>query len=254
MRARALLPPASPLRGRSSSAGSPSSRGEARDSSVHSTRERMERQFGQNPADASTRSRIVRMAQQQPGQPLDPVTRRTMEARFACDFSRVKIHADARAGETAAAFSALAVTQALNAYSRPDFYRRRVPEGNELLAPELSHIARAGSDGPLHPMPQPQDVWIVVNYGHLREIASGLEAGSEMTQGMLLAAVGSSGNAVSPHVHMGICVYESDPARFTRTPPIGFLEALDFFPFTRRAAAGAAPPSPNPTPAETAPR
>src|SRR5215471_7918923 len=44
------------------------------------------------------------------GQPLDTPTRVNMERRFGHDFSRVRIHADAHAAESARAVDALAYT------------------------------------------------------------------------------------------------------------------------------------------------
>src|SRR2546430_2091211 len=45
-----------------------------------------------------------------PGQPLESATREFMESRFGHDFSRVRIHADATAAESAAAVQARAYT------------------------------------------------------------------------------------------------------------------------------------------------
>ena len=56
-----------------------------------------------------------------------------------------------------------------------------------------------------------------------------LAGGTAVEEGSRLGKVGSSGNSVSPHVHMGIAVYEKEP-RYGM-PPIGFLVPLDYFPF-----------------------
>ena len=45
-----------------------------------------------------------------PGQPLDATTRAFMEPRFGHDFSRVRVHSDAKAAESARAVNALAYT------------------------------------------------------------------------------------------------------------------------------------------------
>src|SRR5258706_582250 len=45
-----------------------------------------------------------------PGQPLDAETRAFMEPRFGHDFSRVRVHTDARAQESALSVNALAYT------------------------------------------------------------------------------------------------------------------------------------------------
>jgi hypothetical protein len=53
---------------------------------------------------------IVHAALHSPGQPLDPGTRGFCEHRFGYDFSRVRIHADVRASDSARAANALAYT------------------------------------------------------------------------------------------------------------------------------------------------
>lgn len=79
-----------------------------------------------------------------------------------------------------------------------------------------------------------QPAWIVVAYRHLREIAPETVEGAPINESRLLAYVGSSGNAISPHVHMSISVFDQNPGRFTRQESLGFLQPLDFFPMMRR--------------------
>lgn len=112
-------------------------------------------------------------------------------------------------------------------------------------AVELVHHYREDATG--------QEAWVVVAYRHLRQIAAGLADDQPVTREQLIANVGSSGNAVSPHVHMSITVYDANPGRFARREPIGFLEPLDFFPMMRRARgrSGAAAPSPGTPPPAT---
>lgn len=73
-----------------------------------------------------------------------------------------------------------------------------------------------------------KEVWIQMYYGHMHAVAP-LQPGAAVKPTDLLGQVGSSGNSVSPHVHLGIAVYEQEP-RFGVTP-IGFVQPLDFFPF-----------------------
>lgn len=73
-----------------------------------------------------------------------------------------------------------------------------------------------------------QEAWIQVYYGHMHDVEQ-MPQGAAVKQGDPLGKVGSSGNSVSPHVHMGIAVYEREP-RYG-VPPIGFLVPLDYFPF-----------------------
>ena len=53
---------------------------------------------------------IVHEVLRAPGQPLDPAARAFFEPRFGHDFSRICVHTDAKAGESARAISARAYT------------------------------------------------------------------------------------------------------------------------------------------------
>src|SRR5262245_12908718 len=56
------------------------------------------------PSDAEpvTAPSVVHHVLQSPGQPLDPATRGFMESRFSHDFSRVRVHSDRQAAQSAA--------------------------------------------------------------------------------------------------------------------------------------------------------
>src|SRR6266566_7936589 len=53
---------------------------------------------------------IVHDVVSSPGQPLDPETQTFMEPRFGHDFSKVRMHTDAKAAESALSVNALAYT------------------------------------------------------------------------------------------------------------------------------------------------
>jgi hypothetical protein len=74
-----------------------------------------------------------------------------------------------------------------------------------------------------------KEAWIQVYYGHMHDVEQ-IPQGAAVEPGAPLGKVGSSGNSVSPHVHMGIAVYEREPRGYGM-PPIGFLVPLDYFPF-----------------------
>jgi outer membrane protein OmpA-like peptidoglycan-associated protein len=82
---------------------------------------------------------IVREVLHSPGQPLDPATRAFMEARLGHDFSRVRIHADARAAESAHAVHAQAYTVGQDIVFGIGELAPQRPEGRHLLAHELVH-------------------------------------------------------------------------------------------------------------------
>ena len=85
-----------------------------------------------------------------PGQPLDAATRVLMESRLGHDFSRVRIHADAGAAESASAVHALAYTIGRNVVFGEGHYAPGTPAGARLLAHELAHTLQQGEvSGPL---------------------------------------------------------------------------------------------------------
>jgi hypothetical protein len=84
------------------------------------------------------------------GQPLDEPARESMEQRFGHDFNDVRVHADARAGESARAVNALAFTVGSNVVFAPGQYQPASAEGQRLLAHELTHVVQQrGASGSL---------------------------------------------------------------------------------------------------------
>lgn len=79
-----------------------------------------------------------------PGRPLDPRTRRAMEARFGRDFSGVRIHDDMRAAETAEGIDAAAFTVGEDIAFAPGRFDPSTAEGRQLLAHELAHVVQQG--------------------------------------------------------------------------------------------------------------
>jgi peptidoglycan hydrolase-like protein with peptidoglycan-binding domain len=73
------------------------------------------------------------------GAPLDSTTRAFMESRFGHDFSRVRVHTDARAATVAQSLDALAFTVGDDIAVAPGQYRPGSDEGRALLAHELTH-------------------------------------------------------------------------------------------------------------------
>jgi hypothetical protein len=84
------------------------------------------------------------------GSPLDDQARVAMEQRFGRDFSDVRVHADARAGESARAVNALAFTVGPNVVFAPGQYQPASAQGQQLLAHELTHfVQQRGASGSL---------------------------------------------------------------------------------------------------------
>jgi hypothetical protein len=82
---------------------------------------------------------IVHEVLRSSGQPLDASTRAFMEARFGHDFTRVRVHTDARAGESARAVNAQAYTVGSHVVFKGGHYAPRTKPGRDLLAHELAH-------------------------------------------------------------------------------------------------------------------
>lgn len=79
-----------------------------------------------------------------PGRPLDPATRSHMEAHFGHDFSRVRVHADSRAAESARSVGAHAYTVGHDIAFDAGRYAPATREGQRLLAHELAHTVQQG--------------------------------------------------------------------------------------------------------------
>jgi len=78
------------------------------------------------------------------GQPLDVVTRTFMEDRFGYDFGRVRVHADARAAESARQVNAEAYTVGQHIAFATNRYDPTSDKGRRLLAHELAHTLQQG--------------------------------------------------------------------------------------------------------------
>jgi hypothetical protein len=83
------------------------------------------------------------------GQPLDSDVRATMEALFGHDFSRVRVHRDAKAAESAQAVNALAYTVGRNIAFAAGQFEPSSAQGKHLLAHELAHVVQQGAAGVL---------------------------------------------------------------------------------------------------------
>jgi len=90
----------------------------------------------------STVPSIVHEVLRLPGQPLDPATRTFMEPRFGHDFSRVRVHADSQAAESARAMHSLAYTVGQHVVFGAGQYAFGTINGQRLLAHELTHVTQ----------------------------------------------------------------------------------------------------------------
>ncbi len=83
------------------------------------------------------------------GEPLDPAVRAFMEPRFGHDFSRVRVHQDDQAAESARAIQAAAYTIGQDLVFGAGEYQKGTSDGRKLLAHELTHVVQQSRGG--HP-------------------------------------------------------------------------------------------------------
>jgi hypothetical protein len=88
---------------------------------------------------------IVQEVLRSPGQPLDSATRAFFEPRFGHNFSRVRVHADDRAAQSARAMKAFAYTVGNDIVFGAGKFAVQKPEGRHLLAHELMHTLQQDS-------------------------------------------------------------------------------------------------------------
>jgi hypothetical protein len=82
-----------------------------------------------------------------PGTPLEPALRQDMERRFGYDFSRVRVHTNTVAEESAQDVNALAYTVGHNIVFGAGRFASRIFDGCRLLAHELTHVLQqSGAD------------------------------------------------------------------------------------------------------------
>jgi hypothetical protein len=92
---------------------------------------------------------IVHEVLKSPGQPLDASTRAFMEQRFGHDFSRVRVHSDAKASESARAVNALAYTVGRDVVFGSGQHVPQFGAGRRLMAHELTHVVQQGQQEPV---------------------------------------------------------------------------------------------------------
>lgn len=96
---------------------------------------------------------IVHDVLRSPGQSLDGKTFSFMASRFGHDFSRVRVHTDARAAESARSVNALAYTVGSSVVFGAGQYAPHTLAGQRLLAHELAHVVQQRGSAPSGEIP-----------------------------------------------------------------------------------------------------
>lgn len=92
----------------------------------------------------NTMPHAVHEVLESPGQPLGLSTRTFMERRFGQDFSKVRVHADPKAAESAKSMNALAYTVGRDIVFDSGQYTPATFQGIRLLSHELTHVIQQG--------------------------------------------------------------------------------------------------------------
>ena len=101
---------------------------------------------GPQPSEAEAPA-IVHWALRSPGKPLDAGSRNFFEARFAHDFSQVRVHHGATAEQSASAIGAHAYTVGRHIVFGRGQYAPATASGQRLLAHELTHVVQQSRGG-----------------------------------------------------------------------------------------------------------
>jgi Domain of unknown function (DUF4157) len=124
------------------------------------------------------------------GQPLDPATRSFMESRMGHSFDGVRVHTDARASESAQAVNAQAYTVGRDVVVQSDRYRPGTPDGDRLLAHELTHVVQQAA-GPVSGTTAPGGIQI-------SDPSDSFEQAAERNADLVMASGGASEVSSAP--------------------------------------------------------
>jgi hypothetical protein len=147
---RSLRPSAVPIGERRHAAGSESQR-------PAMMRLSLQRSAGNRATAQLLAGESVHRVTSQAGEELEPEVRVDMEQRLGADFSAVRIHRDADAGQSAQALDAHAYAAGEHVVFAPGRYNPASSSGKHILAHELAHVVQQRS-GPVSGVPIGGDV------------------------------------------------------------------------------------------------
>ena len=101
----------------------------------------------ENAAGTPTAPPLVHEVLRAPGRPLDPTIRALAEHHFGHDFSRVRVHTDAKAVDSAQQVNARAYTSGRDIVFNEGQYSPQTDSGKKLLAHELTHVVQQDVEG-----------------------------------------------------------------------------------------------------------
>ena len=104
---------------------------------------------------ANRAPKVVQEVVRTAGRPLEPTVKKRMDTHFGHDFSRVRVHTDARAAESARAVSANAYALGEHVAFAAGRYAPGTPAGDRLIAHELAHVRQQSGGTPRLELGQP---------------------------------------------------------------------------------------------------
>jgi hypothetical protein len=110
--------------------------------------EEVQRRPAADPAAETDVPPVVHDVLRSSGQPLDSSFRASFEPRFGHDFSGVRVHTGPQAAAAAASIQAKAFTAGSSIVFGAGQYAPSQPQGQELLAHELTHVIQQGASSP----------------------------------------------------------------------------------------------------------
>src|SRR6185369_3720786 len=116
-------------------------------SSVENSPPRIQRFATQSSGETAAVPKSVDDVLSSPGRPLNPGLRRDMEQRFGYDFSQVRVHSGAAAGNSAGEVNAHAYTVGRDIVFGPGRFAPTTQEGRRLIAHELTHFVQQSGPG-----------------------------------------------------------------------------------------------------------
>jgi hypothetical protein len=123
---------------------------------------------------------VVQEVLRSPGQPLGVSIRSSMEPLFVADFSKVRVHTDLRAAESAQAVNALAYTVGHHIVFGADKYAPSSQNGRGLLAHELAHTIQQRNASGAPPSADPHGIFESSADAAGREVATGQVVSGEL--------------------------------------------------------------------------
>lgn len=156
------------------------------------------------------------------GQPLAAGVRADMERRFGHDFSRVRVFADGKAGESARAVNAQAYTVGRNVVFAEGRYAPETSAGRTLLAHELAHTTQAA----------PGEAWIA---DRISEPGDQHERAADGAASQALAGGAAGAEAAAPSAG-GVLLRKKDEVPPPRggKPPSEHRSSVGYEPSRRR--------------------